>query len=229
MISRSTVTFAAFAAVVLPAATFVTSGLLCLLLNHPVTAVSADTNVRIKDDQLILQGSINSELASRLQQVLARPHEKINVLLLSSIGGDERPAQVIAADLDGLGPRRTVVPSGFTCQSACILLGLGAGNRFEPDDQATLMFHRSSTHLGPDDCVPCLVVDTVGNAIQDAVAGSEVHRIMHGWANALAPDLGDVIARCRPNPFDTQLGIMITGQQFKAYRDGDLAAIPCPS
>jgi len=118
-----------------------------LSVNRPATPVSADTQVLIKDDQLILQGSINAELASKLRQVLGKPHEKISIVLLSSVGGDNEPAEIIADDLDKLGPRRTVVPSGSTCQSACILLATGIGNRFEPDKQATLMFHRSSIHL----------------------------------------------------------------------------------
>ena len=201
---------------------------MCLSVSRPIVPVSADTQVRIKGDQLILQGSINPELASKLHQALAEPHGTINRVLLSSVGGDKHSAEAMAGDLDKLGPRQTVVPSGFTCQSACILFGLGAGNWFEPDDQATLMFHRSSTQLGPDDCLACAVVDSVNNSVQDRVLGPRLHRIMQGWANNLAPGLGEAIARCRPNPFDTQHGIIVTGQQFKAFRDGDLNAIPCP-
>lgn len=207
---------------------YVGSTSMCLSVNRPIIPVSADTQVRIKGDQLILQGSVNPELASKLRQALTEPHGKINLVLLSSMGGDKRSAEAIAADLGGLGPRQIVVPPGFTCQSACILLALGAGHEFEPDDQATLMFHRSSTQLGPDDCLACAVVNSVNNAVQDLLVGPGPHRIMQGWANRLAPGLGDAIARCRPNPFDTQHGIIVTGQQFKAYRDGDLAAISCP-
>lgn len=228
MRSRAVIKAGVFGAILLFAGIYVGSTLICLSVIRPIIPVSTDTQIRIKDDRLIVQGSINPKLASKLHQVLDGSHEKINFVLLSSVGGDKRSAEAMAADLDELGPRQTIVPSGFTCQSACILLGLGAGNRFEPDDQVTLMFHRSSTQLGPDDCLACAVVDSANNTVRDLLVGPGPRRIMRGWANRLAPGLGDTIARCKPNPFDTGSGIIITGKQFKAYRDGDLNAIPCP-
>ena len=70
-------------------------------------------------------------------------------------------------------------------------------------------------------------ISSLANAFGDIVNGADWHRHQQIWANALAPGLGDRLARCSPNPFDTQDGVTITGLEFKQFRAGE-AAIACP-
>lgn len=210
------------------AVTYMLPSVICLL-SGPAIGPAAVTQVKIHDDQMIIQGNINADLAAQVHELLNAPHNRISVVRVASIGGEKEPAIQILRDLVTLGSPTIEVPSDFTCQSACIVLALNPAARFEPADDATLLFHRSYIRVGPDTCIFCRISHWEVNYVKDIVQGSSSHREMYNWAESIAPGLGTALAGCDPDPFDTIPGRQITGAEFKAFRNGQLHAVTCPA
>ena len=190
---------------------------------------AAVRQVAIRADEMIIRGPMDKVLQSLVEDALPVPHAEITTVRLSSLGGDESVAQRIKTLLENLGIRHIVVPAGFPCASACLVVALTAGARFEPADTATLLFHREWIADGPQRCFACRPFNWVRNARSDEHFGAESHRFMKIWADRLAPGLGGALAACRPNPFDTLAGISIDGLTFKRFSAGIFDAILCPS
>jgi hypothetical protein len=197
--------------------------------SQPAAGVDAPRQVAVRGDEMIIQGHTDAALSAAVEATLKAPHAPITTLFLASLGGEEDEARMIAEAVARLGPRRIVVPPGFACESACLLIALVAGPHFEPADNATLMFHRSWLTGGPQRCLACQPLNWLSNVAQDRIQGPERHREMQTWADFLAPGLGRRLAACKPNPFDTLAGVTITGLAFKRFRAGDREAITCRS
>ncbi len=189
--------------------------------------VRAPWHVATQGDEMIIQGPVDDDLLRAVEATLRASPAPITTVMLASPGGREEDARKIGAALAQLTPLRVVVPPGFACESACLLIALAAGPGFDPADNATLMFHRAWVTIGPQRCLVCQPPHWLINTVKDGILGGRSHREMQEWANALAPRLGDRLAVCKPNPFDTLTGITITGRSFKAFRAGDLRAVIC--
>ncbi len=187
------------------------------------------SQVIIKDNRMIIQGTITKALARKVYNALSQSHDDIKTVLLTSIGGDEDAATLINHYLNDLGPHKTIIPSGFSCQSACIFLADTSNTDFQPADDATLMFHRGWSRIGPDSCAACRVIAWEFNKTQDIVLGNSSHREMFRWAEDIAPGLGRKLSECTINPFDHIEGRTITGKQFKSFRAGQPDAVICPA
>lgn len=215
---------------------------LCALLAVPFGVMSAicryagttsaepgARKVALQHDEMIIQGPVDAALSAAVEATLRPAHAPVTTVLLASLGGNEDDARQIARALARLGLHRIVVPPGFACESACLLIALADGNGFAPADNARLMFHREWRIIGPQWCLACQPMNWLKNAVTDWRLGPQEHRAMQRWADSLAPGLGERLAACKPNPFDTLAGITITGGDFKAFRAGDSGAVKCTS
>lgn len=199
---------------------------ICLLC-PPTQAGKEPRQVAIRGHEMIVQGPVDAALASAVKAALATSHTQVDTVLLASFGGIEDAADRVAAELAQFAPSRIVVPSGFHCESACLLIVRRSKAQFDPADDAKLMFHRewSARFLGT--CLACETLNVAENTFWNHAIGPTWHRSMQVWANDLAPGLGEALARCDPNPFDTPKGVTITGLQFKRFRAGD-GSVACP-
>lgn len=184
------------------------------------TAEREPRKVAIQGAEMIIQGPVDAALAEAVRSALAAPHARIATVLLTSSGGEEVAAFSIKDMLAALRPVRIVVPPEYACESACLLIAL-AGTEFEPADNSALLFHREWKAYGPQSCWYCWIPNWIENI------GLQ-HRAMQRWANALALGLGDHLARCRRDPFESLKGRTITGREFRRFRAGDAQAILCP-
>lgn len=190
--------------------------------------MDAARQVAARSDALIIQGPIDPALRDAVLKVLSAHNGPLKTVLLASAGGIEAVAESIGRALARAGVRRMVVPDGFICASACLEIAMLSGASFEPADGSRLMLHREWEAYGAQDCWLCLGLSEMANAAEDLIHGRDWHRHQQTWANALAPGLGDRLAACTPNPFDTSNGITFTGRAFKAFRSGDHSAVACP-
>ena len=198
----------------------------CLLCPR-TQAEKEPRQVAIRGHEMIVQGPIDAALAGDVDAALATSHAQVDTALLASFGGIEDAAEQIAAALTRFGPSRVVVPSGFPCESACLLIVRRSKAQFDPADDAKLMFHREWSARFSGTCFPCEMLNGAENTFWNHAIGPAWHRSMQAWANDLAPGLGETLARCDPNPFDTKKGVTITGLDFKQFRAGK-ASIACP-
>ena len=152
---------------------------------------------------MIVQGPVDEALERDVETALATAHTPLRTILLASFGGDEERAHLISEQLTSLHVHRMIVPPGFACESACLLIAIAAPQGFEPADTATLMFHREWRLVGPRRCLVCVVPNWLRNVASDWRHGPRSHRAMQGWANILAPGLGQTLAACKSNPFDS--------------------------
>lgn len=199
----------------------ISSPLVCHYLSDAVPqtrdAISIDGNI------MSINGNITKGLFEEISNSLDK--NKISEVKISSNGGDSAFIDPIRNLFIEHNINLINIPSGNTCQSACVgLLVPYQGIGVTVDNKSTLLFHGKLIRFGGESkCNFCMNLDKVATFI--LVQGTP---IMQKFANEMMPELGDKMASCKPNPFkEFGISLLISGEYFNYIRKEGVSKFSC--